>query len=220
MNPYLLIILLFFGIYCIYNFIIKLRANKLLKIIYRMIFFEKRQVGFIFMQSKINSAEKYRMVWAKNIDREKIFSDVDKSLIKFKDLDKFSFYFDDINEFAFTYNEYLILCEKFIELVVERKSMIKKSTDEFKIYMDLLKKRHGFQYENLLKEYEIFDEYYCFPPTQSELIRLLEYLKKNLYVTDVYTIQLTKKAFDSLNLAENLNSSIEFEKIIGKLFSE
>lgn len=49
MNPYLLLVLLFIGIYYVNNYIIKLRANKLLKIIYRMIFFEKRQVGFIFM---------------------------------------------------------------------------------------------------------------------------------------------------------------------------
>lgn len=66
----------------------------------------------------------------KNINRKKVFSELEEShpeyekSFKFSNLNDFSIYFDDISEFVFTYNEYLMLCEKFKESVIKKENDI------------------------------------------------------------------------------------------------
>lgn len=82
--------------------------------------------------------------------------------------------------------------------------------------------RKIFDYLYLFDEKEIFDDYFNFngfdfSPTKIEIVRLLKYLKDNLFITNEYNIQLTDKAYKSLNLPENLDA--DFKIFVDKILS-
>jgi hypothetical protein len=216
MNPFLFVILLFVAMYILDNFIRKLKANRLLKIIYRLIYFEKREIFFEFSQS--NNREGHNMIWGKNISS----SDIKKRILDGLEPEKYINYYGIISSNnIFTYDEFLILCDKFNEYIDKKTNFPEK--DEFKKSMNLLcKQRKIFDHSYLFDENEIFEEYFnfCgfdFSPGKIGIENLLKYLKQNLYIRNEYNIQLTEKAYKSLNLPENLDS--DFKNYVDVLIS-
>lgn len=208
MNPYILLIIIFILIYYIPKIILKYRAYKLLKIIYRMIHFEMRNSGFYFINNE--TFETHGSAW--NIINETNFRNKIKEELDFYKIKNREF--NTVQFFHLTYKDYILYCEKFNELIIKKNTHF-KTIDGFKDFVKKIKK-DKFNVDDFLFENKIFDEYYLFPPTKCEVENLLKFLKKELYITDINNIELTKKAFDSLNLAEKLESSISLDKLLDK----
>lgn len=219
-NPFIIIGVISYIIYKLHNEIRFSRAVKLLKCIYRLMYFEKKPCGFLYVKSNQNNAEYYNMSWDIS-SRENIFPDVNNfPEFDLKKINDVSAHFNDIieNKF-FTHDQFLLLCDVFKEKIINKKTKIKNLKDDFSKEMDIHQIRNSFDYRHILNNSHTLDEYYILPPSKSEILRLLIYLKKELYISNEYQIRLEPKALNVLNIPTELSGEKKsFNDIIKNVF--
>jgi len=203
-NPYGFLIVITILFYFIFKLYVKIRAIKLLKVLYRLVFIERKEAWFHYSEKK-KIFSHTKSGWG--CDMCHCDDDLTKFGLSTASAEKIISH-RLINDNTITYIQYLSLIKLFNKIIQDEYNPITVNENQFTKDIKWLTDNSTLNVGVLLDEKELFNEYYCLPPSETEIFELLTYLKKERYITDIDNIWFTEKGLTSLNMPVNINDEI------------